>query len=100
MPSKYGIPSGKSKGAPTHGTLKPQPQRGRPSRDGRPLLSRLILSRYPGAARRQAQAGIFILSVATATRFEIGCATSPASFSVVSVDFEVWATIASNAERA
>ncbi|RZT47262.1 hypothetical protein EV283_2744 [Sphingomonas sp. BK036] len=28
MPSKYGIPSGKSKGAPTHGALKPQPRKG------------------------------------------------------------------------
>ena len=100
MPSKYGIPSGKSKGAPTYGALKPQPQRGRPSRDGRPLLSHLILSRYPGAARRQAQAGIFILSVATATRFEIGCANSPNILSIRSVEREPSAIIVSNAVRA
>ncbi len=45
-------------------------------------------------------AATLILSAATAMRFEIGCATSPASFSDASVDFEVCAIIASNAERA
>lgn len=44
-------------------------------------------------------AAIFTFSTATATRFEIGWATSPASFSIASVFFDVCATTESNAER-
>ena len=46
-----------------------------------------------------AYAATLIFSAATATRFEIGWATSPASFSIASVFFDVWATTESNAER-
>ena len=46
------------------------------------------------------QDATLILSAAMATRFEIGWATSPASFSIVSADFDVSAIIVSNIDRA
>ncbi|TCP91432.1 hypothetical protein C8J42_103113 [Sphingomonas sp. PP-CE-1A-559] len=41
MLPKYGMPGGKGKGAPAHVARKPQTQKGRPSRDGRPFRNAL-----------------------------------------------------------
>ena len=48
---------------------------------------------------RDCQAAIFTFSAASATRFEIGWATSPASLSIASVEREPSATIMSTALR-
>lgn len=45
------------------------------------------------------QAAVFTFSIATAKRFEIGCAASPASLIIASVFFDVSATIESNELR-
>ena len=95
MLPKYGMPGGKGKGAPAHPTRNPQTKKGRPSHDGRPLL---VAPREGVALSTYAE--IFILSVATATRFEIGCANSPNIFSIRSVERDPSAIIVSNAVRA
>jgi len=41
MLPKYGMPGGKSKGAAANLARKPQMQKGRPSRDGRPFRNAL-----------------------------------------------------------
>ncbi len=99
MLPKYGMPGGKSKGAPANPTLNLRENRkrkkGRLSHDGRPFR---IAS--PEGVALSAYAEIFILSVATATRFEIGCANSPNILSIRSVEREPSAIIVSNAVRA
>ncbi len=95
MLPKYGMPGGKGKGAPANVARNPQTQKGRPSRDGRPFRVAL-----PEGCALSTYAEIFILSVATATRFEIGCANSPNIFSIRSVEREPSAIIVSNAVRA
>ena len=95
MPSKYGMPGGKSKGGTRKPHAKSATQKGRPLRDGRPFR---VASPEGGALSTYAE--IFILSVATATRFEIGWANSPNIFSRRSVEREPSAIIVSNAVRA
>jgi len=73
------------------------PQPGEAEQKGRPrmatALDRFRQDRWP------VQAAVLIFSIATATRFETGCAASPASLMNASVFFEVSATIESNALR-
>ena len=95
MLPKYGMPGGKGKGATANVARNPQTQKGRPSHDGRPFRHP-----PPKGSALSTYAEIFILSVATATRFEIGCANSPNIFSIRSVEREPSAIIVSNAVRA
>ena len=95
MLPKYGMPGGKGKGAPANVARNPQTQKGRPSHDGRPFRHP-----PPKGSALSIYAETFILSVATATRFEIGCANSPNILSIRSVEREPSATIVSNAVRA
>jgi hypothetical protein len=92
------MPGGNGKGAPAHPReirTKSANEKGRPSHDGRPF--RIAL---PAGGAQSTYDEIFILSVATATRFEIGCANSPNIFSIRSVEREPSAIIVSNAVRA
>ena len=66
--------------------------------DDRPIAQGPVPeARRPSGAR---QALIFIFSAATAKRLLSGWAISPASFSIVSVDFDVSATSVSKLVRA
>ncbi len=95
MPSKYGMPGGKSKGAPANVAQLPRTKTGDRRMTAAPFRVAL-----PEGGAGSAYAEIFILSVATATRFEIGCANSPNIFNIRSVEREPSAIIVSNAVRA
>ncbi len=91
MPTKYGMPGGKSKGSRKIRKRK---------RGGHRMTAAPFRVALPEGGALSTYAEIFILSVATATRFEIGCANSPNIFNIRSVEREPSAIIVSNAVRA
>ena len=97
MLPKYGMPGGKSKGAAANLARIAANAKGATVARRPPLFASHC---RPKPASRSTYAEIFILSVATATRFEIGCANSPNIFSIRSVEREPSAIIVSNAVRA
>ncbi len=94
---KYGIPRVWGKGQ-TGACMGKSPEAAKRSADAKRAAASLQPP-LPIASKSRDQAAIFTFSAAIATRFEIGWATSPASFSIVSVEREVSATIMSNALR-
>ncbi len=74
-----------------------QNRRRKPNEKGRPHVA--TAPNFVRSGPVPDQAAVLIFSIATATRFETGCAASPASLMNASVFFEVSATIESNAVR-